>query len=330
MDCKISIIIPAFNAEKYLSEAIDSVMKQKYGNYEVVIVVNGSSDKTYDIGKKYADKDKRIRLMKSEEANVSHARNMGLELATGEYILFLDADDMLFSNALEELGSIAKKGYDIVSFDFLEIKNDYVEKSSIEEMVNEIDINNIDIKVFQNLDNEICNYLSWRSKIKHVVWGNLYKRSLLKKMRFIEELYIGEDDCFQLETILKAQSIVYINRKYYLNRIYDNNSLSRRPVDLKSTKNIIKANEYKVAVVKKNNSRFLDNVMSYNFIHTFSWINRSIIERNDSVRILLEKELLRYWGNISNKALVPIKKKIEFGLYMKLRPLYCALLRFKL
>ena len=89
----ISIIIPAYNAEKFLEQAVNSVKQQAYKNWEILIIENGSSDKTTNLSEKLVQKDK-IALFHSEKG-VSQARNMGIKKASGEWILFLDADDKL-------------------------------------------------------------------------------------------------------------------------------------------------------------------------------------------------------------------------------------------
>ncbi len=96
----VSIIMPAYNAEKYIAEAIESVIDQTYKNWELIIINDGSIDKTEEIIKSYDDK--RVIYLKQNNKGVSSARNRGLELAKGEYITFLDADDMLPSKSLKK------------------------------------------------------------------------------------------------------------------------------------------------------------------------------------------------------------------------------------
>lgn len=100
----VSIVIPVFNAERYLRECLDSVVSQTYENLEIICVDDGSSDGSFSILEEYGRADKRIRLMKQEKESrtAALARNMGLEAATGDYLAFLDADDFLEENAIEE------------------------------------------------------------------------------------------------------------------------------------------------------------------------------------------------------------------------------------
>ena len=100
---RFSIILPVFNREKSVSDAIHSVINQRFSDWELVIIDDGSQDQTYEVCKKLASKDNRIQLRHQTNQGVSAARNHGLRIASGEYILFLDSDDLLKQNALELL-----------------------------------------------------------------------------------------------------------------------------------------------------------------------------------------------------------------------------------
>jgi glycosyltransferase involved in cell wall biosynthesis len=119
----VSIIIPAYNVEKYIGETIKSVINQTCGNWELIIINDGSTDDTADIAKKMAEKDPRIKLYSQENGGVSRARNKGLTLAQGDYIAFLDADDLWKTDFLEKLihakndADLVYCGYELLSTD---------------------------------------------------------------------------------------------------------------------------------------------------------------------------------------------------------------------
>ena len=94
-----SIIIPAYNAEKYIELCLDSISKQSFNDYELIIINDGSTDHTFNICNRFALNKKQIHLINKENAGVSVARNVGLQQAEGEYVLFVDADDILYPNA---------------------------------------------------------------------------------------------------------------------------------------------------------------------------------------------------------------------------------------
>ncbi|HAB66354.1 MAG TPA: glycosyltransferase family 2 protein, partial [Firmicutes bacterium] len=110
MNSKISIIIPVYNGEKFIEDCINSILKQTYSNYEIVLVNDGSVDKTREIIESF-DNEK-IRLFNIENNGVSNARNFGIEHATGDYILFVDADDKIDNKTLEILIN-KQKEYDV-------------------------------------------------------------------------------------------------------------------------------------------------------------------------------------------------------------------------
>ena len=112
---KVSVIIPAYNAEPFIERAIDSVLSQTYKNVEIIVINDGSTDKTEQKVKAYIEKYENIKLISTENGGVCRARNIGIETASGEYISFLDADDELLPDALEVMISVAnEKNADII------------------------------------------------------------------------------------------------------------------------------------------------------------------------------------------------------------------------
>ena len=106
----ISIIIPVFNAEKYLPECLESITNQTYCDFEVICVNDGSSDKSSEICQSYVDRDNRFKLINKENGGVSSARNLALEKVKGDYVCFVDADDIVSSDFLYHLLEISKDG----------------------------------------------------------------------------------------------------------------------------------------------------------------------------------------------------------------------------
>ena len=112
---KISIIMPVYNKEKYLKNTIDSILKQEYKNFELIIVDDGSTDKSKYICDEYASKDSRIKVYHIKNEGVSNARNIGLKYATGDYIQFIDADDTINTNTFSKyIDILNNKLYDVI------------------------------------------------------------------------------------------------------------------------------------------------------------------------------------------------------------------------
>lgn len=123
-----SIIIPVYNVENYLADCLKSVIDQSFGEWEAICINDGSTDGSAGILEEYAAKDRRIRIVEQENAGLSAARNTGLQFASGEYVLFLDSDDWLETNALEILEKNLK-GEDLICFSgrrYLESDGKYV------------------------------------------------------------------------------------------------------------------------------------------------------------------------------------------------------------
>lgn len=102
----ISVIMPAYNSERYISEAIESVINQSYKNFELIIVDDGSTDRTPEIIDKYVETDLRIKVFHRENAGVSSARNFALQNICGEYVTFIDSDDMYHTDRLKIMYSV--------------------------------------------------------------------------------------------------------------------------------------------------------------------------------------------------------------------------------
>ena len=112
---KISVIVPVYNTEKYLHRCVDSILAQNYTDFELLLVNDGSTDSSGTICEEYAQKDNRVRVFHKENGGVSSARNIGMDNARGEWITFVDSDDFVFDNYLENFDVNNNKDYDLIS-----------------------------------------------------------------------------------------------------------------------------------------------------------------------------------------------------------------------
>lgn len=121
---KLSIIIPVYNVERYLAKCLDSVLRPDLDGYEIIVVNDGSTDSSPEIARSYEEKyPELIRLIRTPNGGLGHARNTGLEAALGEYILFLDSDDRLEDNALPEIMQTLRQDFDICIFDLISVND---------------------------------------------------------------------------------------------------------------------------------------------------------------------------------------------------------------
>lgn len=199
---KVSIIVPVYNVEKYLSEAINSVIEQTYKNIEILLIDDGSTDNSGKICDMYLEKDARIKVFHQENKGLSGARNTGLKNATGKYIMFLDSDDKFELNACELL-------YNAIE----ETKADYV-------IANYINIDEDGTK-WENPVFSKEKYQSFKLSIKDYeksfyimnsgVWNKIFRKSFIDSLdlKFVERLP-AEDAIFTTYCFIKSENVYYI------------------------------------------------------------------------------------------------------------------------
>ena len=187
----ISIVVPIYNAEKYLNKCIDSLVNQTKKELEFILVNDGSTDNSEKIIKEY--KDKRIKYFKNNNQGIGKTRNFGIEKATGKYIMFLDSDDYLDKDACNELYETAEKNkLDMVVFDFYRVEPDGLKEVIINDFKASSLKENPNLLIDINLGP--CN--------------KLYKREIITKhkTKFVEDLKY-EDAPFVAETIKNSKKI---------------------------------------------------------------------------------------------------------------------------
>lgn len=218
MKDKVSIIVPIYNMENYLEKCIESIIKQSYKNIEIILINDGSTDRSEFICKKYQIKDYRIKFISSKNKGVSNARNLGIEASTGEYISFIDPDDTVDEKYVEEMLIYMKK----YSCDVVFCLARYVYP-----ILNKI----CDVK-FENRKN-LSNYFDkdfYRiAEYFHTPWGKLYKNNIIKKynIKFPVNLITAEDQIFNQEYLKYVRTYKFLNKNLYNYYIRKNNSLSR-------------------------------------------------------------------------------------------------------
>ena len=207
MNKKISIIVPVYQTEKYIEICIESIIAQTYSNWELILVDDGSSDKSGSICDRYVQENDKINVIHKDNGGVSSARNKGIDIAEGDYIMFVDADDYVSPTMCENLVSYADESADIIISGFIE---DFGKKQETIKVSDNICCS-VD-KLKQNFD------LYYRLPLLNSPYAKLYKRSLLKDIRFNSNVSMGEDFLFNLECYKRSNNIKFIpNADYYYN-----------------------------------------------------------------------------------------------------------------
>ncbi len=207
---EVSIIVPVYNVEKYLPECLESVLSQTFTNFEVICINDGSPDKCGNTLEKYARKDKRIKLITQENQGLSMARNKGLEIATGKYILFLDSDDVIHPQLLEICHSLAEQtNATMVSFSF----HKFIDH--LPHFIPKYHIHQIPYKITTTP----LYYQTKRHKWKiHVnTWAKLYRKDFIQQFRFIPHITM-EDYPHTYEVLNKNPQTVILALPLYFYR----------------------------------------------------------------------------------------------------------------
>lgn len=218
----VSIILPVYNVEKYFEKCINSIMRQTHKNIEIILIDDGSKDSSGVMADNFAQKDKRIKVIHKQNEGVSSARNTGIDISTGEYICFADADDYVAEDYVEYLLNLA---YDnnadmaIVPTHFTTFHQEQVPKEVM---------NKIDIYTPQEAIEKLLYY-----QIPIGVYCKIFKRSFLgNNLRFIPEIFIGEGFNFGACTLQRANKIaVGYKRIYFYRRDNSDSAMTRFNID---------------------------------------------------------------------------------------------------
>lgn len=259
MNVLVSVIIPAYNAEKYILQCIDSVIKQSYKNLQIIIINDGSTDETEAMCRNYMKIDSRIELYNLPNQGVSIARNYGLEKAQGQWVMFVDADDILIKDAIKIAVEIKKKyASDTVCLNGIYLYDD--EKKNMNLFYNEKKEN-----MFLIFDNKcLINHLYCKSKDIYLgdyfraVWGKLLSLDIIRKnnLKFPKNIKIGEDALFLIDYFYYCNSVAFSNEFVYEYRIektsvtgkYKENFVDYQKMEFKSL--VLKMSLYKLDYTK--------------------------------------------------------------------------------
>jgi glycosyltransferase involved in cell wall biosynthesis len=219
-DKKISVIIPIYNREKYLDKCITSVITQESVNTEIILVDDGSTDSSGAICDKYASEHSNIRVFHTENHGVSHARNIGLDNSTGDYIAFLDSDDSLKQGALSALQEALEKNnsdYVIGRIEFFSCDEEFKSTTNVPNYYLDHTLNK----------NEVLNMMS-DADVRLVIYvtAKLYKSEIWKSLRFPENVLLSEDD-YLIPIILEKINSVSVLDMIICRNIHSKDSLIR-------------------------------------------------------------------------------------------------------
>ena len=214
-----SVIIPIYNSEEYLARCIDSVLAQTAGDFELILVDDGSKDRSGDICKEYQEKDSRIKYIRKENAGVSAARNTGIEYATGAYIGFIDSDDEISPDMYENLLTAAtRSGADIAVCDITTV---YSDGTTEDDTLPNVPNNKLIRK--ENLKPEQLRYMAGSA------CRCIYRKTLFsdENIRFPVGIKLSEDRIFNIFAMGCAGGIYYIKKQLYLRYVISGSAVNK-------------------------------------------------------------------------------------------------------
>ncbi len=225
MESLVSIIIPVYNAESTIIRCIDSIAKQTYTNIEIIVINDGSNDNTLDLLYEYKKRKDKIKIVNINNSGVSVARNTGLKIAKGKYIIFVDSDDCIKDNMVEKLVEMREKYNTFIICNYCILKKTKKYATDSKEY-------NIDYGISFQSDEDFCK-LFIEMDILKAPWGKIYDADIIRKNNLIFEtdISLGEDLIFNLNYLKFIERIIYLKDKLYCYYVGNSNSLSKKYYD---------------------------------------------------------------------------------------------------
>lgn len=260
----VSIIVPVYNAGYYLPRCLKSLITQTYKDIEIILVDDGSKDKSASICDKFAKKDKRITVIHKENAGVSVARNTGLNIAKGKWVSFVDADDWLSHNAISKL--VERIETTKTDYCFGKVKNIYELSTALmgDFVSAKLCLDNYDDKLFI------------LKNIPFGPWSKLFRLDIIRenKIYFEKEIKLNEDTIFNLEYLKHCKSVSIENSVcYYYNRMFHFSAVDKYYTDTYLWKKIILQSKLQLINEKKLSKEVME-IIEQSYVETISYYNK--------------------------------------------------------
>lgn len=321
--CKISVIMPVYNSEQYLSGAIDSVLNQSFEDFELLLIDDGSSDNSGQICDEYQSKDKRVRVYHNQNQGICATRNFAMKRANGKYLVFIDNDDNLIEGMLEENYHLAEENHaDVVKFSCVideSYKSGFVEKRG-----------NYFKKTFTFTKEESPAYFETLLEEKYFsyIWNGMYLKRFLEEnhLEFNTDIKCGyEDRILNYEIFFKADiQVINKNPGYYYFQRYEHSTFKKFNENQLYSCLLSGETEYEIYKKYSNYEEFKcqwkDRAIEYliELLFTFSkaQCNLSLAEKKQYLDRWRENVIFRKWGNLNA---YPTKRRILIKLFLSKR-----------
>lgn len=297
----ISVIVPVYNVEKYIERNINSILNQTYNNYEIILINDGSKDKSGEICNFYAEKFKNIRVIHKSNEGLGKARNTGLSRAEGEYVIFIDSDDWIDDSLLQNLMEFSKKYNCDTVVSGLKRVNTLGNIKKIENLYTEAIYKNEEV-LYEFLPRIIGRSPFKRDSIAVSSCAVLYSNYIINKndLKFVSERdYLAEDLLFNIDYFSKTKSVC-IAPVYQYNYFMNTGSLSTKYRNNRLEKYL---NLYELEVFKLSNINILDICKYRLSSQYFLRIRNCIKQENIKISRLTRKQALKNINEICSQPL---------------------------
>lgn len=318
----LSIIVPVYNVEIYLERCIKSILNQSFKEFELILINDGSTDKSRDICDKYSKLDTRIIVVHQKNLGVSAARNTGLDIARGKYIGFVDADDFIHYSMYKIMIDVIKNtSSDMVVCDYIKVDETYKES--------EKEIEKVDVESFDK--NEVLNKLFIKGAFEVMPWNKVYKKSLFCNLRY-KVGRVNEDEFLIHEIVYKCKKISIIDSKiyYYMKR---SGSIMNSKFEIRKFDRLYALSE-RINFFRERNERELTLKSEEWFVDSFIWnyyFAYQNVENIDKELKEIKKEFNKVFkGLMKNRRMSNNKKLTLLLFYFSPKLYYYFVLRQKL
>ena len=244
---KVSVIVPVYNSEKTIAKCLDSILSQDYTDFECIVVNDGSTDDTDAICQSFNDRFEKIKYIKTANCGVSHARNVGIDVAKGDFLIFVDSDDYLLDSSIRF--RIEKmKDDSLVICGYCEDNNDNMfvldEKNTVD-----------------NLDEFLLDlFYMRRFGYQGYIWNKMFSSNIVREnnLRFDESIYYNEDRLFVYQYLLKCNCVCYVHKCLYCYTQNDSSAMYSVRQNSYNHKQITELNSY-LSMISNASTNLLKN-----------------------------------------------------------------------
>lgn len=318
---KISIIVPVYNVEKYLSKCIDSILNQSFKDFELILVNDGSTDNSGKICDEYKKNNTNITVIHKKNGGLSSARNTGLSICKGEYIAFIDSDDYIHPKMFEVLyNNLILYAADISICDYERV---------IEKTENKVEeINNIVVKQYDNI--EAIERLYTEDNAKFIICCNkLYKRELFNNIKFENGKY-HEDEYIIPKILYKCKKVIFNDCKLYYYLIRPG-SITGKGFNIHKL-DALDAFEERIKFFEENNLIQFRNKAEYDYlcrVFKYYFTIEKYIPNNKQILINIKRNFKKMYKKLKTNSYYSTKEKITWILFIINPKLYKLYINYK-